>query len=168
MATVQAGDSVQVRRLWLPWRPRLRLVLLYPRCWHYVCVWLERFDLWLGQRYTGTARRVAVAVALLPFLAVRFIALVVVLEITIIAFALSIYLVWGEWMLLVLLFPFALLARLLGAQSWTLIARAGEERWTVHVSGWHASCEAAADARAVLSTGTSAWSSAPRAPRIWM
>ena len=130
MATVEAGDSVDARRLWLPWRPRCRLVLLYPRCWHQVCVWLERFDLWLSRRYTGTAQRVAVAVALLPFLVVRFLGLVVVLEITIIAFAISIYLVWGEWMLLWLLFPFVLLARLVGARPWPLIARAGgRRRW---------------------------------------
>jgi hypothetical protein len=111
--------NVNVRRLWLPWRPRMRLILLYPRCWHYVCVWLERFDLWLSGRYTGAARRIAVSLALLPFVAVRFIGLVAVLEITIITFTISIYLVWGEWMLLLLLFPFTLLARLVGAlRAW--------------------------------------------------
>lgn len=168
MGAIWARDSVDVRRSWLPWRPRLRLVFLYPRCWHYVSVWLERFDLWLSRRYTGAARRVAVAVALLPFLAVRFIGFVVVVEITIIAFTISIYLVWGEWMLLLLVFPFALLARLVGALPWTLVARAGDQRWTARVSGWQASGEAAAGALAALSTGPPVWSSAPRTPRIWV
>jgi hypothetical protein len=164
MAAVQARDNVQVRRLWLPWRPRMRLIFLYPRCWHYVFVWLERFDLWLSRRYRGAARRVAVAVALLPFLAVRLIGFVVVVEITIIAFTVSIYLVWGEWILLLLLFPFTLLARLVGALPWTLLARAGERRWTARVSGWQASGEAAAGTPAALPTGSPARSSA----RIWM
>ena len=146
----------------------MRLIFLYPRCWHYVCVWLERFDVWLSRRYTGAAGRVAVAVTLLPFLAVRFIGFVVVVEITIIAFAISVYLVWGEWMLLVLLFPFALLARLVGALPWTLVARAGEQRWTAQVSGWRASGEAAAGALAAVSTDPPAWSPARQAARIWM
>jgi hypothetical protein len=160
--------NVNVRRLWLPWRPRMRLILLYPRCWHYVCVWLERFDLWLSGRYTGAARRIAMSLALLPFVAVRFIGLVAVLEITIITFTISIYLVWGEWMLLLLLFPFTLLARLVGALPWTLIARMGEQRWTAQVSGWQASGEAVADAAAAVSAGTPAWASELRASWIWM
>jgi hypothetical protein len=146
----------------------MRLIFLYPRYWHYVFVWLERFDLWLSRRYTGAARRVAVAVALLPFIAVRLIGFVVVVEITIIAFTISIYLVWGEWMLLLLLFPFTLPARLVGALPWTLVARADEQRWTARVSGWQASGEAAAGTHAALSTGSPAWSSARPAARIWM
>ena len=168
MAAVQARDNVKVRRLWLPWLPRMRLIFLYPRCWHDVCVWLERFDLWLSRRYTGAAQRVAVAMALLPFIAVRFIGFVVVVEITIIAFAISIYLVWGEWMLLLLLFPFTLLARLVGALPWTLVARAGERRWTTRVSGWQARGAAAAGALAALPTGPPAWASVRLPARIWM
>jgi hypothetical protein len=71
-------------------------------------------------------------------------------------------------MLLLLLFPFTLLARLVRALPWTLVARAGERRWTARVKGWRASSEAAAAALAPRSTGVPAWSQARRAPRIWM
>jgi hypothetical protein len=134
MAADHARDSVAARRRWLPWRPRMRLVFLYPRCWRWAWDRLERFDVWLSHRYTGAARTVAVAVALIPFLIVRFLAFVVVVEITIIAFGASIYAVFAEWLFLVLLFPFALLARLVGVLPWRLVAPGGEPRarwiWT--------------------------------------
>jgi hypothetical protein len=71
-------------------------------------------------------------------------------------------------MLLLLLFPFTLVARLVGALPWTLLARIGERRWTARVSGWQASGEAVAGAAAALSGDMPGWSSAGQAPRIWM
>jgi hypothetical protein len=171
-AATRQRDEMKARRLWLPWRPRLRLIFPYPRGWHYVTVWLGRFDVWLTHRYTGSASRIALAVALLPFIVVRFLGFVVVVEITIIAFALSIYLVWAEWLLLLLLFPFALLARFAQALSWRLVARAGDRRWTADITGWRASSEAATGVLDALRAGSSPseppWSPTGRPVRIWM
>jgi hypothetical protein len=171
-AATRQRDEMKARRLWLPWRPRLRLIFPYPRGWHYVMVWLGRFDVWLSNRYTGWARRIALSVALLPFIVVRFLGLVMVVEITIIAFALSIYFVWAEWLLLLLLFPFVLLARLAHALPWRLVARAGDGRWTTDITGWRASGEARTGALEALRAGPSPpeplWSPSGRRARIWM
>lgn len=131
------SDDVAVRRLLLPWRPRFRLILSYPRQWHWVVTELERVDVWFTRRIEGRAlRRLWIAIAFPLFLVVRFLGLVAVLEITIIAFTASIYLVWGEWMALVLLCPFILLARLAHLLPWPLFARAGPRRWTTRITGW--------------------------------
>jgi hypothetical protein len=143
-----------VRRLWLPWRPRFRLVFAYPRYWHWVLVGLERFDVWFTHRYR---RRwfwwPLFAVVFLAFLAVRFLGLVAVFEITIIAFAASIYLAWGEWLALLLLFPFVVLARLAHLLPWRLSAHAGGRRWTARIAGWRTSRQTGSAAREAIAAG---------------
>jgi hypothetical protein len=162
----------RARRLWLPWRPRLRLILAYPRCWHYVVVRLGRFDAWVTLRFTGRARPIAVGVFFVPYVIARFIGLVVVFEITIIAFTASVYLVWAEWTALLLLFPVALAARLVQVLPWTLTARAGDKRWYGRMAGWRPSGEAADAAASALGAGArlveSLWSEQHRPARIWM
>lgn len=166
------GRAIGVRRLWLPWRPRLRLILAYPRGWHYVNIGLARFDDWVTRRFTGRARPLGVAIFLAPYIAVRFIGLVAVLEVTIVAFAASVYLVWAEWLLLVLALPFVLAARVAHVLPWPLAARAGEARWTAHVAGWHASGRAAVDGltglRRAAAPGRPVWTAARHRARIWM
>ena len=167
-----AQNVVRARRLWLPWRPRLRLIFAYPRCWHYVVVRLGRFDAWATLRFTGRARPIAVAVLFMPYVIARFIGLVVVFEITIVAFTASVYLVWAEWAALLLVFPVVLAARLAGAQPWPLTARAGDARWSARIAGWRRSREAADDAMNALGAGArpaeSLWSEHHRPARIWM
>jgi hypothetical protein len=128
--------------------------------------------MWVTRRYTGRARPVAVAVFFPPWYVARFLGLVAVLEVTIIAFAASIYLVWAEWLVLVLLFPFALVARLAHALPWPLLARAGERWWTTRVSGWEASQDVKTGAVQALSAGAEPrvppWSLSRRTARVWM
>jgi hypothetical protein len=162
----------RVRRLWLPWQPRFRLILAYPRCWHYVVVRLGRFDAWVTLRFTGRARPLAVVILFAPYVIVRFLGLVVVFEITIIGFTASVYLVWAEWTALVLLFPVVLAARLARALPWPLTARVADRRWSARVAGWRPSREAADDAMNALAAGArpaeALWSEHHRPARIWM
>lgn len=163
---------IRARRLWLPWRPRLRLILAYPRCWHYVVVRLAHFDAWVTLRFTGRARPLAVVIFFVPYVIVRFLGLVVVFEITIIAFAASVYLVWAEWAALLLLFPVVLVARLARALPWPLTARAADTQWSARVAGWQPSREAADDAMNALAAearpAEALWSEYHRPARIWM
>jgi hypothetical protein len=180
MSATRSADSAQhhhapvdrARRLWLPWSPRFRLILAYPRCWHYVVVRLGRFDAWVTLRFTGRARPIVVAVLFVPYVIARFIGLVVVFEITIIAFTASVYLVWAEWTALVLLFPVVLAARLARALPWPLTVRAADRRWSARVAGWRPSREAADDAMKALGAGArpaeAQWSEHRRPARIWM
>lgn len=170
--TSTRGD-VGARRLWLPWRPRCRLILSYPRHWHWVLVQLNRFDLWYSHRIEGRRfRGLWIAVVFPLFVMVRFLGLVAVLEITIIAFAASIYLVWGEWFALWLSFPFVLLARLAHVLPWRLMAHDGQRRWTARVSGWIASRNERTAARDALAAGREppamSWTETPRRSRVWM
>jgi hypothetical protein len=163
---------IRARRLWLPWRPRLRLILAYPRCWHHVVVSLGRVDAWVTLRFTGRARPLALVIFFAPYVIVRFLGLVVVFEITIVAFTASVYLVWAEWAALLLLFPFVLVARLARALPWPLTARAADMRWSARVAGWRPSREAADDAMHALAAASrpaeALWSEHRRPARIWM
>jgi len=167
----QPPRQVQARRLWLPWRPRLRLVFAYPRALDYVAAALDRFDRWVGRRFTGWLRPVMVGILLLPYLAARLIGFVLVFEITIIAFTASVCLVLGEWLLLALVFPVALASRLASVRPWPLVAIAGPQRWTARVAGWSASGKAAGGAAGVLTSGAGLaappWSPGARAAQIW-
>jgi hypothetical protein len=178
-ATPPAGTAqhrhapvMRARRLWLPWRPRFRLILAYPRCWHYVLVRLGRFDSWVTLRFTGRARPIALVIFFAPYVIARFLGLIVVFEITIIAFTASVYLVWAEWLLLLLLFPIALAARMTHALPWPLTARADDTRWYARIGGWRPSREAVADAVIALGAGgqpiRSLWSQHHQAKRVWM
>jgi hypothetical protein len=162
----------KARQLWLPWRPRLRLIIAYPRGMRYVRVGLRWFDSWISRSFTGRSRHLAVAVFFLPYLVVSFLGIVLVLEITILAFAVSVYLVAAEWLLLILAFPIVLLLRLTSALLWPLSARAGQRRWTARVAGWGASRRATTAAVDTLTAGgeppAPPWSRVRSAPRIWM
>jgi hypothetical protein len=162
----------RARRLWLPWRPRLRLILAYPRCWHYVVVRLGRFDAWVTLRFTGRARPIGVGIFFVPYVIVRFIGLVMVFEITIIAFTASVYLVWAEWAALLLLSPVVLAARLVRALPWPLTAQVGATRWHGRVAGWRPSRDALDDAVSALGAGPrpdgSLWTQDHGRPRVWM
>jgi hypothetical protein len=111
-----------------------------------------------------------VAIFVLPYFAAQFLGLVVVFEITIIAFAASIYLVSAEWLLLALTFPVILVARLVFA-PWPLSAAAGGRRWAARVAGWGASGRATAAAADALTSGSELpappWSPARRPALIW-
>jgi hypothetical protein len=176
MPDARAADATQkvvrARRLWLPWRPRFRLILAYPRCWHYVLVRLGRFDAWVTLRFTGRARPLAVVILFAPYVIVRFLGLVVVFEITIIAFTASLYLVWAEWTALVLLFPVVFAARLARVLPWPLTARAADRRWSARVAGWRPSRVAVDDAMNAVGAGApppeALWSEHNRPARIWM
>ena len=172
MSATEHSD-VHVRRLWLPWRSRFRLILAYPRYWHWVLVQLERFDLWFSRRIAHKPlRRLWLGLVFVPFVIVRFLGLVAVFEITIIAFAASIYLVWGEWLLLLLLFPFWLLARLAHLLHWNVVARRGHRRWLARVTGWTASRDAVTVAHDALSAHreppATSWTEIPRRSRMWI
>jgi len=165
--------DIHARRLLLPWRPRFRLMLTYPRHWHWVMVQLNRFDVWFSRRIEGRRlRRLWLALIFLPYAVVRFLGLVVVLEITIIALAVSLYLLYGEWLALVVLFPFVLIARVLHALPWRLIARDAHRRWTTRVPGWEASRDTLTVARDAQAAGreppATRWTEATRRSRIWM
>lgn len=172
MAASGPRGEVTARRLWLPWRPRLRLILAYPRGLSLVAGGLHRFDMWVSHSFTGRLRPVMVAVFFVPYAAAQFIGLVLVLEITILAFAVSVYLVCSEWLLLVLMFPFVIVARLATALPWPLVALAGPRRWAARVTGWGASREAAVAAAAALAAGAQPprppWSPGRSAARIWL
>lgn len=163
--------QAQARRLWLPWRPRLRLIVFWPRGLDYLTAVVRWLDPWAGRRSTGWLRPVMVAIFLLPYLAALLFGWVLVAEITILAFGASVYLVLGEWLLLALMFPFVAAARLAGVRPWPLVAVAGPQRWTARVAGWSASGKAAAAAAGALTSGAEPadppWSPGPRAARIW-
>jgi hypothetical protein len=103
---------------------------------------------------------------------VRFLGLVVVFEITIIAFTASLYLVWAEWTVLLLLFPVVVAARLARALPWPLAARAADTRWCARVAGWRSSRAATDEAVDALGAGArpaeALWSEHRRPRRIWM
>lgn len=159
MGGSRTRGEVSARRLWLPWHPRLRLIWAYPRSMSYVVPMLKRFDVWVGRRFTGPLKPVGVAIFILPYLAAQLIGLALAFEVTIIAFTASVYLVIGEWVLLVLMLPFILVARVISALPWPLIARSGPRRWAARVKGWGASHQATTAAIGALMTGA-----APPAP----
>lgn len=172
MSATEQSD-IHVRRLWLPWRSRFRLILAYPRHWRWVLVQLNRFDLWFSRRIEDKPlRRVWIGLVFLPFVVVRFLGLVAVCEITIIAFAASIYLVWGEWLLLLVLFPFWFIARLIHLLPWQLAARSGRRRWLSRTTGWTASKNAIVVARDALTSHREPpgvhWTEVPRRSRMWI
>jgi hypothetical protein len=161
------------RRLWLAWRPRFRLIFAYPRYWHWVLVQLERFDVWFSRRIEHRRfRKLLLALVFVPFAAVRFLGLVAICEITIIAFAASLYLVGGEWLALLLLFPFVLLARLCHALTWPLSARTDHRRWVTRVRGWTASRQALAVAHDALAARrdppATTWREVASRSRFWI
>ena len=167
------AEQAGARRLWLPWRPRFRLIVAYPRCWYWVFVRLERFDVWFTRKFKGRWYWPPLfAVVFIIFLAVRFLGLVAVFEITIIAFAASIYLVWGEWMLLVLGFLPVLLARLLRLLPWRLTAHQGHRRWTTQVTGWRVGEQTVSVALQALNAGRepsgTTWTETSRRSRVWI
>jgi hypothetical protein len=137
-----------------------------------VFVQLERFDTWFSRRIEGRRLRpLWLALAFPTFLAMRFLGLVAVLEITIIAFSASIYLVWGEWLLLLLLFSFALLARLAHLLPWRLTAHAERGCWTTRITGRTAGRHAIEVAHQALRAGHAPplrWTETRRRSRIWM
>ena len=162
---------VHARRLWLPWRPRLRLIFAYPRAGAYVAAGLRWFNQWQHRRFTGWLRPVMVAIFLLPYLYALLFGFALVAEVTILAFGASVYLVLGEWLLLALMFPFVAVARLASVRPWPLIAVAGPQRWTARVAGWSASGKVAAAAAGALTSGAGLaappWSPGARAALIW-
>ena len=167
------AEAAGARRLWLPWRSRFRLIFAYPRYWHWVYVQLERFDRWFTRHYRANRYwRPLVPVVFVGFLAVRFLALVAVFEITIIAFAASIYLVWGEWLLLLLLFVPVLLVRLAHGRPWPLMAHDGPRRWRAHAVGWRTSGQTATTAADALRAGRqpagTQWTETQRRSRFWI
>lgn len=163
--------QVQARRLWLPWRPRLRLIFGYRRALAYAEAPRHRFDRWLRRRFTGWLRPVMTGIVFLPVLCVRLIGWALVSELTIIAFGVSFCLVVAEWLLLALMFPVVAVARLASLWPWPLVAVAGPERWTARVAGWGASGKAAADAADALRSGAALaappWSPGARRAKIW-
>jgi hypothetical protein len=163
--------QVTARRLWLPWQPRLRLIMAYRRLIAYVYAWLNRFDVWIGRRFTGWLKTLVTAVIFLPYLAAWLVGFTIVCCITLAAFAASVYLVSAEWLLLALAFPVVLAARMATSMPWPLIALAGRRRWTARVAGWSASGQAASAAVAALTAGTDPitppWSPGRSAARIW-
>jgi hypothetical protein len=166
-------DQIDARRMWLPWPARFRLIVAYPRCWHWVYVRLDRFDAWFTGRYRGRWYWPALlTIVFLVFVAVRFLALVAVLEITIVAFAASIYLVWGEWTLLLLLFPLMLIARIVRLRPWPLIAHNGSRRWRARVTGWRAAGQSTTVAVQALNAGReppgTTWTETARRSRFWI
>ena len=166
-------SEARARRLWLPWRPRFRLVFVYPRYWHWVFVRLQRFDVWFSRRFRGRWYwPPLLAVVFVVFVAVRFLGFVAVVEVTIVAFAASIYLVWAEWILLLLLFPFVLPARLAHLLPWQLTAHGGRRRWTARVTGWRAGGQTAAAAARALAAGRepsgTTWTETTGRARVWM
>ena len=162
---------VHARRLWLPWQPRLRLIWAWPRAVAYPAAVLDWCDRWLSRRFTGWLRPVMLAIFLLPYLYAEVIVVALTGEVTIFAFAVSVYLVLGEWLLLALMFPFALAARLASLLPWPLIAIAGPQRWTARVAGWSTSGKAASAAAGVLTSGAALaappWSAGARRAQIW-
>jgi hypothetical protein len=164
------------RRLWLPWRPRFRPIFAFPRGWHLVVVGLDRFDAWATPRFLSRGRPLVVRiigwVVLLPaFIVVRFLGLVAVLEVTIVAFGAALYLVGGEWLLLLVLFPMVLVARLARALPWRVLVRGGEWDLTARIRGWGPSRQAAVDAAHALERGTGRavppWSRSRHRARVW-
>jgi hypothetical protein len=140
-------------------------------------VGLGRFDVWVTRWFLARGRPLLLRtfgwVVFLPvFIVVRFLALVAVLEVTIIAFAASIYLVWGEWLLLFLLFPITLVGRLVRALPWRVVVYSSETEWIARVRGWHRSREAALEAAHAQEGGTEPamppWSRTRHAARVWM
>ena len=162
---------VQARRLWLPWRPRLRPIYAWPRAEAYVQAPLHRFDRWLGRRFTGWLRPVMTGIVFLPVLYLRLYGWALAGVATIIAFVASLCLVLAEWLLLALMFPVVVAVRLASLQPWPLVAVAGPERWTAWVAGWSASVNAAAAAAGALTSGAALeappWSPGARRAKIW-
>lgn len=162
---------VQARRLWLPWRPRLRLIFAWPRALAYAEAPRHRFDRWLRRRFTGWLWPVMTGIVFLPVLYVRLIGWALVGAVTIIAFGASFCLVVAEWLLLALMFPVMAAARLASLRPWPLVAVAGPQRWTARVAGWGASGKAAADAVGALRSGAALaappWSPGARRAKIW-
>ena len=167
-----AGDEhVHARRLWLPWRPRMRLILAWARGLEYLRAGIAWLDPRADRRFTGWLRPVMAAIFLLPYLAAILVGWVLVAEIAILAFGASVYLVMGEWMLLAPMFPIVVAARLAGVRPWPLVAVAGPQRWRARVAGWNASGKAAAAAAGALTSGAEPaappWSLGARAARFW-
>lgn len=162
--------QVQARRLWLPWRPRMRLISAWPRGLEYLGAIGTWYGAWVRRRFTGWLRPVMV-IFLLPLLVAGMLGWVLVAEITILAFGASIYLVVGEWLLLAPMFPIVLAARLASVRPWPLVAVAGPQRWRARVAGWNASGQAAAAAAGALTSGAEPaappWSPGARAAQIW-
>jgi hypothetical protein len=147
--TKSSGDEREVggRRLWLPWRPRMRLVYPLPRLRALIFQASDAYGTTVGRRLRSSALG-----RLVSFL------LLIPVCIFVIPFAVGVVILGGfgglivsadavlmEWMALILLSPFSLMLRLVGAVRWVLRAHAGAHEWTTHVRGWRAS-EAALDA----------------------
>jgi hypothetical protein len=114
-ATARDGRTIDVRRRWLPWKPRLRDVDGGGDA--------GGFDLGGGDDLAG------VAVVLVIFLLLLFFPVV-----------LAVALLAGEVLVLLLLLPLFLLARVVPVLPWTVEARhEGTLVGVEKVRGWHAS-----------------------------
>jgi len=99
----------------LLWRPRMRLVWLWTRGIAVLDGTVARSNAWVGRRFPRGAGRALAFGAYLVLAPLGYVlGVAVVGEVTIIPLAVSIYLVAGEWLLLGLLAPVALLLRLSG------------------------------------------------------
>lgn len=116
------------RRRLLPWRPRLRLVWLWMVGLRRLYRVMGATQEWFNAHFRGKALIVGVPLFLFVNFWIVTVGVAIVAEITIFPFAASIYAVFGEWLLLVLLCPFVLAGRLLLRRPWPTVDRERSRR----------------------------------------
>jgi len=108
---VAANEDADTRRQWLPWRPRMRLAWLWSRG-------IARFyriaganQNWFNAHFRGRSLIVGLPLFFLVNFVIWILGVAIVGEITIFPLAASIYAVFLEWVVLLVLCPFFVLAR---------------------------------------------------------
>ena len=116
------------RRQLLPWRPRIRLVWFWNRGLARLYKLQGATQNWFDRRFRGKLLVIGLPLFLFVNFCIVILGVALVAEITIIPFAVSLELAYGEWLLLVLLCPIVWLVRLVSPNPWPRIPRQRSRR----------------------------------------
>jgi hypothetical protein len=117
-----------LRRQWLPWRPRTRIVFLWNRCIAIFYRVIYANQQWFNARARGLAAWVLIPLFFIVQFWIGIIGVAIVAEVTIFALGASLYAVFVEWLALVVLFPFVLLVRVISRKPWPTIGPSSSKR----------------------------------------
>jgi hypothetical protein len=116
------------RRQWLPWRPRTRIVFLWNRCIAIMYRVMGANQEWFNARARGLAAWVFIPLFFIVQFWISVLGVAIVAEVTIFAFAASLYAIFFEWLALVVLFPFVLLVRVISRKPWPTLSPNSSKR----------------------------------------
>ena len=126
--TSQTLVHPDLRRQWLPWRPRTRVVFFWNRGIAILGRVMSANQQWFDARARGPAAWVLIPLFFFVQFWISILGVAVAAEVTIFPFAVSLYAIFFEWLALVVLFPFVLLVRVISRKPWPTISRHRSKR----------------------------------------